>query len=59
VAVEVAVLELRRDQHWTSTPCGSRGLSGVRLVISDHHLRLKAAIATVMISAGCSAFGSI
>jgi len=26
-----------------------RGLSGVRLVVSDHHLGLKAAIATVMI----------
>jgi putative transposase len=30
----------------------ARGLSGVRLVISDHHLGLKAAIATVMIGAG-------
>ena len=29
-----------------------RGLGGVRLVISDHHLGLKAAIATVMIGAG-------
>ena len=31
-------------------PC-SRGLTGVRLVISDHHLGLKKAIATVMIGA--------
>ena len=30
----------------------SRGLGGVRLVISDHHLGLKAAIATVMIGTG-------
>jgi transposase-like protein len=29
-----------------------RGLTGVRLVISDHHLGLKQAIATVMIGAG-------
>jgi putative transposase len=30
----------------------ARGLSGVRLVISDHHLGLKAAIASVFIGAG-------
>ena len=48
-----AVGDTEEEAFWTEFLRGlrSRGLSGVRLAISDHHLGLKAAVATVMIGA--------
>jgi len=49
----VAVGDSESGAFWTSFLQGlrSRGLAGVQLVISDHHLGLKAAIAAVFIGA--------
>jgi putative transposase len=49
-----AVGDTETEEFWTDffRSLRSRGLSGVRLVISDHHDGLKAAIATVFIGAG-------
>ena len=46
---------------WTSFFKGlrARGLDGVQLVISDHHLGLKAAIASVFVGAAWSCQGSV
>jgi putative transposase len=48
-----AVGDSEDEAFWTEflRSIRSRGLNGVRLVISDHHLGLKKAIATVMIGA--------
>jgi putative transposase len=48
-----AVGDTEEQAFWAEFLRGlrSRGLSGVRLMISDHHLGLKAAIASVMIGA--------
>ncbi len=50
----VAVGDSEDGAFWTAFLQGlrARGLSGVQLVISDHHLGLKAAIAGVFIGAG-------
>ena len=49
----LAVGDTEDEAFWTEflRSLRSRGLSGVRLVVSDHHLGLKAAIATVFIGA--------
>ena len=49
-----AVGDSEDEAFWSEFLRGlrSRGLTGVRLVISDHHLGLKKAIATVMVGAG-------
>ena len=49
----VAVGDTEDEVFWTEflRSLRSRGLAGVRLVVSDHHLGLKAAIATVFIGA--------
>ena len=50
----VAVGDTESEAFWTEflRSLRARGLSGVRLVVSDHHLGLKAAIATVFVGAG-------
>ena len=49
----LAVGDTENEAFWTEflRSLRSRGLSGVRLVISDHHLGLKNAIATVFVGA--------